>query len=276
MNVVLGGKHVDLTDPMLNALTRFQALSEMFDAATKQHLRGCGLRQGSQCLEAGAGGGSIAFWLSKRVGATGRVVATDIDTLFLRRGKAQNLEIWRHDITCDSLPKDVFDFVHTRMMLIHLPERDLVLKRLVAALKPGGWLIAEEFDGLSLLADPTISPGEVALKTHQAMQRLNEDRGVDGRYGRLLLGKFRELELKEITTEGRIFMVQKGSAAARLLRASYELRRSAMLRSGYLTEDEFDRDVEAMENSEFMAPSPILWTAAGRKGNCETCDDLSS
>lgn len=99
---------------------------------------------------------------------------------------------------------------------------------------------------------------------------------MDGRYGRLLLGKFRELELKEITTEGRIFMVQKGSAAARLLRASYELRRSAMLRSGYLTEDEFDRDVEAMENSEFMAPSPILWTAAGRKGNCETCDDLSS
>lgn len=76
-------------------------------------------------------------------------------------------------------------------MLIHLAERDKALTRLVAALKPGGWLVAEEFDGLSLSADPTISPGEVLLKTYQAMQQLNKDRGVDGRYGRVLLGRFR-------------------------------------------------------------------------------------
>ena len=274
MTAVLRRKYVDLTDPRMNALARFQALSEMFDAATKRHLGRRGLRQGWHCLEAGAGGGSIAFWLSKRVGSTGRVVATDIDTQFLRPEKAQNLEIWRHDITRDPLPKDAFDLVHTRMMLIHLPERDQVLKRLLAALKPGGWLIAEEFDGLSLLPNPTISPGELMLKTYQAMQRLNKDRRVDGRYGRLLLGRFRALRLKEIAAEGRIFMVQKGSAAARLLRASYELRRTAMLQAGYLTERQFDRDIESMENSQFMMPSPILWTAAGRKGCCETCDDL--
>jgi hypothetical protein len=64
-------------------------------------------------------------------------------------------------------------------------------------------------------------------------------------------------------------MVQKGSAAARLLRASFELRRTAMLQAGYLTEGDFDCDMETMENSQFMMPSPILWTAWGRKGNCE-------
>lgn len=270
MGAALYRKPVDLTDPGMNALTRFQALSKMFDAATKRHLRGCGLRQGWQCLEAGAGGGSIAFWLSKCVGTTGRVVATDIDTQFLRGRNAQNLEIWNHDLTRDPLPKGAFDLVHTRMTLIHLKERDLVLKRLVAALKPGGWLIAEEFDGLSMSADSTISPGEVVLKTYQAMQQLNKDRSIDGRYGRLLFGRFRALGLKEIGAEGRIFMVQKGSAAARLLRASYELRRTAMLQAGYLTEDEFDRDIESMENPLFMMPSPILWTATGRKGNSET------
>lgn len=276
MTTFLHRKEVDLRDPGMNALTRFQALSEMFDAATKRHLRGCGLSQGWRCLEAGAGGGSIALWLNERVGSTGRVVATDIDTQFLRRGRVQNLEIWHHDITRDPLPEDAFDLIHTRMMLIHLPERDQVLKRLVAALKLGGWLVAEEFDGLSMLADSTLSPGEVMLKTYQAMQRLNKDRNVDGRYGRLLFGRFRALGLKEIGAEGRIFMVQKGSAAARLLRASYELRRTAMLQAGYLTKLEFDRDVESMENPQFMTPSPILWTATGRKGNCETCDDLSS
>jgi SAM-dependent methyltransferase len=241
----------------------------MFDAATKRYLSGCGLGQGWHCLEVGAGGGSIAVWLSKRIGSTGRVIATDIDTRFLQGKKARNLQVWRHDITCDPLPKHAFDLVHSRMMLIHLPERDQVLRRLVAALKPGGWLVAEEFDGLSLSADPTISPGEVVLKTYQAMQRLNKDRGVDGRYGRLLFGRFRTLGLEKVASEGRTFMVQKGVGAARLLRASFELRRTAMLQAGYLAEDEFDRDMQSMENSQFMMPSPILWTALGRKGNCK-------
>ena len=250
-------------------MTRFKALSQMFDGTTKRYLSRCGLRHGWQCLEAGAGGGSIAVWLSKRVGLTGQVIATDIDTRFLETKKLQNLRVWRHDITCDPLPSHAFDLVHTRMMLIHLSERDQVLKRLAAALKPGGWLVAEEFDGLSLAADPTISPGEVVLKTYQAMQRLNKDRGVDGRYGRLLFGRFRKLGLEKIAAEGRIFMIQKGVAAAGLLRASYELRRTAMLQAGYLTEAEFNRDMESMETSQFMMPSPILWTTWGRRGNCE-------
>jgi 2-polyprenyl-3-methyl-5-hydroxy-6-metoxy-1,4-benzoquinol methylase len=260
-------RQTDLADPGVNALIRFQALSQMFDAATKRYLRGCGLRRGWHCLEVGAGGGSVSAWLSKYVGSAGRVIATDIDTRFLQEEKAPNLEVWRHDITCDPLPKHAFDLIHTRMMLIHLPERDEVLRRLAAALKPGGWLLAEEFDGLSLLADPTISPGEVVSKTHHAMQRLNKDRGVDGRYGRLLVGRFRTLGLAEIAAEGHIFMVQKGSAAARLLRASYELRRAAMLQAGYLTQEEFDRDMESMEDSRFLTPSPILWTAWGRRGH---------
>jgi len=258
----------DLTDPTVNALTRFKALSQMFDAATKRYLRGCGLRQGWLCLEVGAGGGSIALWLCKRVGSTGKVIATDIDARFLHRGKVQNLQVWRHDITRDPLPKHAFDLVHTRMMLIHLPQRDEVLKRLVAALKPGGWLVAEEFDGLSFSADPTLSSGEVVLKTYQAMHRLNTDRGIDGRFGRLLFGRFRGLGLDQIAAEGHIFMVQKASAAARLLRASFELRRLAMQEAGYLTQIEFDHDMKLMRDSQFMMPSPILWTAWGRKGNC--------
>jgi len=64
-------------------------------------------------------------------------------------------------------------------------------------------------------------------------------------------------------------MVQKGSAAARLLRASYELRRTAMLQAKYLTQGKFDRDMKSMESSKFMMPSPILWTAWGRKGHSE-------
>ena len=38
-----------------------------------------GLAEGWHVLEVGAGGGSMARWLSEQVGPSGRVMATDID-----------------------------------------------------------------------------------------------------------------------------------------------------------------------------------------------------
>jgi hypothetical protein len=62
-----------------------------------------------------------------------------------------------------------------------------------------------------------------------------------------------------------MFMVQSGSPVATLLRASYELRRSAMISAGYLTEEEFERDLARMGHGDFMMPSPMMWTTWGRR-----------
>ena len=252
-------------DPVSNAATRFAALSAIFDTRTTRHLLDRGLGPGWHCLEVGGGGGAIARWLSERVGDGGRVLVTDIDTHFLEALEFPNLDVLRHDITRDRLPEGAFDLVHTRMVLIHLPERDDVLRRLVAALKPGGWLVCEEFDAVSSPPDPAVSPGEVVLKTHQAMGRLNDDRGVDRRCGRLLFGRFRALGLVDLGAEAGMSMVQPGSKLATLLRASYERRRGAMIEAGFITDDEFDRDLARMEAADFMMPSPIMWTAWGRR-----------
>jgi SAM-dependent methyltransferase len=252
-------------DPFENAATRFAALSAIFDRATRRHLLDRQLTAGWQCLEVGGGGGSIASWLSARVGAAGRVLVTDIDTRFLEALRSPNLDVLRHDITRDPLPEGTFDLVHTRMVLIHLPERNDVLKRLAAALRPGGWLVCEEFDSGSIPPDPAISPGEVVLKTHHAMGRLNEARGVDRRCGRLLFERFRALGLAEVGAEGHMYMVQPDSQVAALLRASYERRRSAMIGAGYITDEEFDRDLVRAAAVDFMMPSPIMWTVWGRR-----------
>jgi SAM-dependent methyltransferase len=252
-------------DPVTNAATRFAALSALFDTESRRHLLARGLAPGWHCLEVGGGGGSIASWLGERVGGAGRVLVTDIDTRFLEALKRPNLEVVRHDVTRDRLPEAAFDLVHTRMVLIHLPERDDVLRRLAAALKPGGWLVCEEFDGGSSPPDPAVSPGEVVLKTHEAMRRLNEERGVDGRYGRLLFGRLRALGLADVGADAQMSMVRPESQIATLLRASYERRRGAMVDAGYITDEEFDRDLGRMEADDFMMPSPIMWTAWGRR-----------
>ena len=119
------------------------------------------------------------------------------------------------DIASDPLPEAAFDLVHARLVLVHLPERENALLRIVRALKPGGWLLVEEFDSLSMRPDPAINPDEVLLKTYDALQRLMTERGVDLRYGRLLAGRFQAHGLVDVGAEGRLFMLQGGSPAPR-------------------------------------------------------------
>lgn len=247
------------------APARFQALSSMFDTSTIRHLEDRGVGPGWHCLEVGGGGGSVARWLSTRVGKAGRVLVTDIDTRFLRDPSLGNLEVLRHDIVHDPLPEKAFDLIHARLVLVHVPEKEKVLEKLIASLKPGGWLVDEEFDSLSVAPDPTVSPGEVVLQTHVAMGRLMADRGFDRRWGRLLCHRFRENRLVEVGAEGRIFMAQGDSPAAALLRANFEQLHDALLANNYITAQQFEDDLARLEDSDFMTPSSILWTAWGRR-----------
>lgn len=63
-------------------LERLKLQEDTIDPPTIRHLETIGVSQGWKCLEVGAGAGSIAQWLSNRVGPTGKAVATDIDTLY--------------------------------------------------------------------------------------------------------------------------------------------------------------------------------------------------
>ncbi len=247
------------------APARFAALSALFDSGTIRHLEDRGLAPGWHCLEVGGGSGSIASWLADRVGPTGRVLATDIDPRFLESLQLPNLEVRRHDIAADPLPKAAFDLVHSRLVLLHVPERQKALARMIEALKPGGWLVDEEYDSTSMPPDPAVSPGEVFLKVQVAMTKLLEDRGVDRRFGRLLFGRLRAHGLVSVGAEARVFMLQGGSPGASLLRANYEQLRDALIDAGYITQQEFDQDVARLDDPSFMMPSGILWAAWGRQ-----------
>jgi len=175
------------------APARLTALAAMFDPGTIRHLESRGVGPGWHCLEVGGGGGSVAAWLATRVGVTGHVLVTDIDPRFLEALDLPNLEVRCHDIATDPLPESAFDIIHVRLVLNHLLEPARVLARLRAALKPGGWLVAEEFDSESMPPDPTVSTGELLLKSQVAMGRVMAGRGFDRRFGRRLFAHLRAL-----------------------------------------------------------------------------------
>jgi ubiquinone/menaquinone biosynthesis C-methylase UbiE len=259
------GSTYSLDNSSREAPARFDALSGMFDRGTIRHLEDRGVSESWRCLEVGGGGGSITSWLANRVGPTGHVVVTDIDPRFLEPLAAQNVEVRKHNIVTDPLPDATFDLIHARLVLVHLPEREKVLTRLVSALKPGGWLVDEEFDSVSLLPDPTVSPGEVSLNTQVAVMRMLKDRGVERRFGRLLYGRLRAHGLVEIGAEGRLFMWRGESSGVSLMRTNFKQLRTALLDAHYITEQEFDQDSARLDDPDFMAPSPIMWTVWGRR-----------
>src|SRR5690606_36441685 len=133
---------------------RLAALENIWDPFTFANPEAIGVPAGARCLQVGGGNGAVAAWLCAKVGLAGHVVATDRDTRFLEIRDQPNLEVRRHDITRDDLEREAYDVIHTRLLLSHLPAHDAALQRMVAALKPGGWLLVEEFDHVSFEPDP--------------------------------------------------------------------------------------------------------------------------
>lgn len=243
-----------------DAFARLQAIAELFDASTIRHLSQRGVREGWSCLEVGAGAGTIAYWLARRVGAGGRVLATDLDIRHLQWSAVlpvPQLEIARHDITREPLPDGTFDLVHARLVVMHLADKAEALRRMIAALKPGGWLMVEDFD-----SDQPVGTMPTAFR---ALRRALEARGIDVHWGARQPDALRSLGLAEVDAEGVAKQWRTGTPGAALMHANYVQLRREVLDTGLLTARELDAEVARLNGPTFTMRSPILWTAWGRR-----------
>ena len=148
---------------------RLEALELEHDPTTKRRALATGLKSGWRCLEVGAGRGSIVRWLSDVVGSSGHVSAVDIDTRFLDELSSGNVEVHRLDVVNDALPIAQFDFVHTRVLLMHLPERGLAEAGIGIA---AGWL--DSLRGARFLPDHRCGHGELQ-RCMACVHKRNED-----------------------------------------------------------------------------------------------------
>ncbi len=122
---------------------QMELLSVMLDATTTGSFDEVGVGPGWNCLDIGAGGGSLAGWLARRVAPTGSVLAVDMATDHLE--EAPGLRVLRHDVR-DGMPLGgPFDLIHARLVLMHLPERERIFAELVDLLAPGGWIVLGDF-----------------------------------------------------------------------------------------------------------------------------------
>lgn len=249
---------------------RLAGIESMWDPTTINHLTAVGVRNGWSCLEVGAGGGSVAQWLSSQVGSTGEVIATDRDITFLA-GLA-HIQVLTHDILCDSLPHKHFDLIHARLVLSHLPERDQVLAKLANACKPGGWVVLEEFNESdvrgSAMHRPRANPIEAAEVLWQAWPLMGDfvrSSGYDPDYGGRLTSDMHRCGLQDVGSADSVQTLQGGTKESNAYRNSMIYIGEAMIAKGLLREEQLGPVVDLFNDPGFRMMTPAFVTAWGRR-----------
>jgi len=250
---------------------RFASLDALYNFRTFRFLETTGIAPGWHCLEVGGGSGAVAAWMAERVGPSGYVLVTDTDPRFMEGSayrKPAHMELRRHDIGTDPLPEQAFDLIHARLVLMHVPQRLEALARLVAALKPRGWLVIEDFDGRVI--DRTIPVSDAAAaasfkRARDALVRLLEDRGFEVEWGRRLYGRLKAAGLTEVGMEGHVAVSEGGSLGASLDAANFAQVRREAVAKGLVTDAEIDAVLARLDAPDFALFSLVMFTAWGRR-----------
>ncbi|HEY7947403.1 MAG TPA: methyltransferase domain-containing protein [Acidimicrobiales bacterium] len=245
--------------------TRLAALAAIFDPTTFRHLDALGLGEGWRCWEVGAGGASVVRWLAQRVGAGGRVVATDVDVAWIDKAVGPNVEVLVHDVGRDAPPVRGFDLVHARLVLVHVARRDQALASMVQALRPGGWLVVEDADPalqpLSSL-DPRSAEEELANKLRTGFRALLAERGVDLAYGRKLPRLLRDAGLIDVAADAYLPMAIPECAL--LEETTIGLVRDQLVGRHVATDAEIDEHLRNVTAGRLDLAQPPMVSAWGR------------
>lgn len=245
---------------------RFAALSAVFNHVTFTHLDAIGIGPGWRCWEVGAGGPSVPDWMAQRAGPSGRVVATDIDTTWLQAA-SPGIDVRTHDVASEPPPDDDFDVVHARLVLVHLPRRAQALANMVRSLRPGGWLIVEDFD-TALITDACLDATNDAQRRANRLRHgfvnLLAARGVDLAYGRKLPHILRGAGLAPVLADAWFPLTHP--ATRQLEAANIAQVAAGLIDAGLASRHEIDAHLAALAQGDTLdLITPPLITVRGQK-----------
>ncbi|WP_149822773.1 methyltransferase domain-containing protein [Streptomyces tailanensis] len=246
---------------------RSEAFATLFDPTTFRHMEGFGLGSGWRCWEVGAGCSSVVSWLAKKVGPTGKVMATDTDLSWAVPSVTRPpVEVRVHHVGIDQPPDEGFDFVHARLALGQAPDRERALLSMIHALRPGGRILIEDADpALQPLACPeeTGPEHQLANRLRQVVRTLLAERGVDPAHGRRLPRLLRAAGLRGVGADA-YFPVASPDCAALELTTIQQLR-AALVAANLATDEEIDRHLADVASGTMDVAAPPLISAWGRK-----------
>src|SRR5262249_16036907 len=109
------------------------------------------IRPGARAIDLGCGPQGVLDLLSERVGPRGSVVGLETSADFVAAARKfvanrqlANVEVVQGNAMATKLPRESFDVVFARLMLVNVPEPERVIEEMVALLRPGGVIASHE------------------------------------------------------------------------------------------------------------------------------------
>jgi SAM-dependent methyltransferase len=240
---------------------RLAALSSIYDPGTFRLLEQLGVAAGWSCLEVGAGEGSVTRWLGERVGASGRVLAVDLDPRFISAGGV--VEVRQHDILTGAPEAGAFDLVHARAVVEWVTDRPAAIANMIAALKPGGILLVEDVDvEAGALSYP---PSEARQAAARAFEQLARAGGADLTFGRELRLRIQEAGLAQVGNDVRTLLIAGGEPQMDFLRLSMRQLGPLMVANNLLTEQQLTAVDAEMSDPNYFGYPPLMVAVWGRR-----------
>jgi SAM-dependent methyltransferase len=242
---------------------RLLTLARARDPMTWRVLGEVGVAPGWACCDVGSGAGTIVAWLAEQVGPTGRVVSLDVDVRF-QPPSAGVVEVRVADLTEEPIGDAEFDLVHARAVLQHLAQREQVLDAMVAATRPGGWVVVTDSDWIQFDAQPLPEPFGALSRL---MQAASEQRhGHDGTWGRRLLPAFAARGLVDVHADGVVHTMHGGTDSAEWYVAGIARAIDQHRASGVVPPDfPADEAIAQARAADFAVLSPVSVTVRGRR-----------
>ncbi len=219
------------------AALRLPDTSRLFDRV--------GVAPGWRCVDLGCGSGDITAEIARRVGPQGTVTGVDMDPIKIELSTAThrlaNIDFQVADLETWSDPAG-FDMVYCGLVLQHLPDPASLVRRMWAAIRPGGALVVEDADFDGLFCYPPSAAFDFYADNYREVLRR---RGGDPAMGRKLCRLFLDAGIPA----PELSMVQravpggdgKGMALSTLVATG-----DAILSEGLASRDEVDRAVAAL------------------------------
>jgi len=237
---------------------RLSGMEALWDPGSQALPAELGIGPGWKCLEVGAGGGSMVEWMASR---RAHVTAVDIDTRFIEHLASDSITVRRIDLREDELPQSEYDLVHSRLVLEHLADRKQILDRLVDTLKPGGWMVMEDYDWTNYgFEDGSRGFSEIG----EAMLDFMTTAGFERDYGRRVASDMEAAGLTDIRGEGRARLIDSTSPGFDFFRLSFESLREAIVKAGLLSAEQAEAAAPVFEEDRRLL-TPMMMAGIGRR-----------
>jgi SAM-dependent methyltransferase len=146
------------------AVRRLTALHRIYSPAGRTILLRAGLKPGMAAADFGCGVGATTRMLAEMLGSSGSVTGIDMSAAQLEQARnlcrsegIQNAVFVEASAMATGLPRDSFDVVYCRFLLLHLVDPAACLREMREVLKPGGVLVVEDGDLTSAGSTPASS-----------------------------------------------------------------------------------------------------------------------